>query len=336
MDSFTWNKIFGGILATALFVMVVKIAAEEMFHVEPLEHQAYVVEGVEDLLTPTEEEAAPAEVLPDWAVALPAANIANGGTLAERCAVCHNWEAGGPNMIGPNLYEIVGRAMGSHEGFNYSAAMAGHGGEWSYDDLYLFLRQPAIFMPGTTMAFAGLNRDQDRIDLIAYLHTLAATPAPLPPPRPVEAAPVDAAPAEGAPAEAAPAEDAAIEGAAPAPAAPDLATLLPAADAANGALVAETCAICHSMEEGGPNMIGPNIYDVVNRPKAAHEGFNYSAALTEKGGDWSFAELNAFLEQPMMYVPGTTMAYAGVRNEQDRIDLLAFLRTLSANPAPLP
>ncbi len=231
MDSFTWNKIAGGVLGTALFVMVVKIGAEEMFHVEPLEHQAYVVEGVEELAGPAEAEAAPEVVMPDFAAVIPAADIANGATIAERCAVCHNWEAGGPNMIGPNLYGVVGRPKASHEGFGYSAALMGLGGDWSFADLFNFLRQPAIFAPGTTMAFAGLNRDQDRLDLIAYLHTLSDTPFPLPPPMPAAepvavegaaeegAAPAEAVPVEGAPAEAAPAEAAPAE-AAPAEAAP--------------------------------------------------------------------------------------------------------------------
>jgi cytochrome c len=100
-------------------------------------------------------------------------------------------------MIGPGLYGVVGRAKAGHPGFDYSPAMKAKGGEWSYADLFHFLKQPAVFVPGTKMAFAGLPRTQDRIDLIAFLRMQAASPAPLPPPQPATA---ETAPAEGAPA----------------------------------------------------------------------------------------------------------------------------------------
>jgi cytochrome c len=74
---------------------------------------------------------------------------------------------------------------------------------------------------------------------------------------------------------------------------------------------------------------------VVGRDVASHEGFNYSAALTEFGGAWTYERLNEFLLAPKTYVPGTKMVFAGVKKDQDRADLLAYLRTLSNDPEPL-
>jgi cytochrome c len=83
-------------------------------------------------------------------------------------------------MIGPNLFGVVGRPKASHPGFDYSAAMKAKGGDWSYPDLFNFLRQPAVFVPGTKMSFAGLPKPQDRLNVMAFLRMQADTPAPLP------------------------------------------------------------------------------------------------------------------------------------------------------------
>jgi cytochrome c len=102
-----------------------------------------------------------------------------GESVAERCGACHDWSKGGPNKIGPNLYGVIGRPKASHPGFDYSPAMKEKGGNWSYADLFTFLRQPAAFVPGTKMTFAGLPRVQDRLNVIAFLRMQADSPAPL-------------------------------------------------------------------------------------------------------------------------------------------------------------
>ena len=180
MDSFEWNKIAGAVLATVLFILVVTAVSESMFEVEPPEEPAYVVEGVEEAAPPpiAEEPAAPA--LPDFVSAISAASAENGAAIAERCAVCHGWDKGGPNMIGPNLFGIVGRARAGAPGFAYSAALRAKGGEWSYAELFLFLAQPAVFAPGTTMAFAGIPREEDLLDVIAFMRSWADAPAESP------------------------------------------------------------------------------------------------------------------------------------------------------------
>lgn len=119
-----------------------------------------------------------------------------------------------------------------------------------------------------------------------------------------------------------------------------IATLLASADAAAGETAFKKCASCHTPEKGGPNKVGPNLWDIVNRPIASHEGFSYSAGMTtfSEGHKvvWDFDHLNYFLEAPKKHVPGTAMGFAGLKKDDERANLIAYLRTLSDNPAALP
>ncbi|MEQ9143121.1 MAG: cytochrome c family protein [Parvibaculaceae bacterium] len=116
---------------------------------------------------------------------------------------------------------------------------------------------------------------------------------------------------------------------------PSLAALLTGADPAKGEKVARKCAACHTFEEGGANKVGPNLYGIVGRQMASVSGFNYSDALSGMGGTWDFEALNAFLEKPKDYVPGTAMAFAGLRKENDRADIIVYMNSLGSN-LPLP
>ena len=210
MDSFEWNKIIGAVLGTAIFIFVVRLGAETLYEPEMPAKPGYVVEGVAEATASGPAAAPVAEVIPDWGTVLPAADVAAGKTVSGRCEQCHDLAKGGPNKIGPNLYAVVDRARATHPGFDYSGAMKGKPGNWTYEELFKYLKSPAAFIPGNKMSFAGLPREQDRINLIAYLRSDADAPAAIPAPAPKEAAPAAgaapaAAPAAGAAPAAAPA-----------------------------------------------------------------------------------------------------------------------------------
>jgi cytochrome c len=217
MDSFEWNKIAGAVLGTLLFVMVVRIGGEALYHVEKPAKPGYAVEGVVEDHAGTSGPVKPAEEpIPDFAAVIPAANVAAGEQIATRCVQCHTWNKGGPNKIGPNLFGIIGRVRATHAGFAYSPAMQKKTGAWTYEDIFRYIHQPAKFIPGNKMAFAGVPKLQDRINLIAFMRTWADSPAALPPPKPAEPAPAAPAAPGGAPA---PAAGTPAPAAAPAPAA---------------------------------------------------------------------------------------------------------------------
>lgn len=122
--------------------------------------------------------------------------------------------------------------------------------------------------------------------------------------------------------------------------APDVAEpilpLLASADIGAGERVARACAACHSFDEGGANKVGPNLWNIVGAPIAAKDGFRYSNALSGLGGVWSFDALNEWLYNPRGFASGTSMSYRGVKDTDDRANLVAYLRSLAGAPAPLP
>jgi cytochrome c len=134
-------------------------------------------------------------------------------------------------------------------------------------------------------------------------------------------------------------EEAQTQTASAAPAAeplPDFGSVLPSADINHGKEVAARCQQCHDESKGGPNKIGPNLYGVVGRARATHPGFSYSSAMNANHDPWTYDKLFAFVKAPQADIPGTKMSFAGLRSAQDRIDLLAYLRTLNDSPPPIP
>ncbi|MES2905540.1 MAG: cytochrome c family protein [Pseudomonadota bacterium] len=119
---------------------------------------------------------------------------------------------------------------------------------------------------------------------------------------------------------------------------PPVASLMASADAAKGEQLFRACAACHTIDKGGPNRVGPNLYGVLGGPKTHQKDFNYSKAMQEAAtkGPWDYDAIYHFVKKPTGYVPGTAMAYAGLKKPKDRADLIAYLRAQSDSPAPLP
>ena len=131
----------------------------------------------------TSAAAAAPEPVADLGTLLASADKARGEQVAKVCMSCHNFANGGPNQIGPGLWGVVGRPVGSHAGFQYSSAMAAHKGSWTYQELDAFLTKPARAVPGTKMGFAGIRKPADRAAVLAYLGSLGSAGVPLPKPQ---------------------------------------------------------------------------------------------------------------------------------------------------------
>ncbi len=104
----------------------------------------------------------------------------------------------------------------------------------------------------------------------------------------------------------------------------------------NGKSIFSKCKACHNIEKDKPKAVGPNLWGVVNRPKASFEGFEYSPGMKEKGGNWSIEDLAAFISNPKGFVTGTKMVFNGLPNPADAADVIAYLAKQSDTPAALP
>tara|TARA_Y100000590_G_scaffold462581_1_gene627098 strand:+ start:2429 stop:2977 length:549 start_codon:yes stop_codon:yes gene_type:complete len=112
--------------------------------------------------------------------------------------------------------------------------------------------------------------------------------------------------------------------------------LLASASLENGEKIYKKCGTCHNYKKDSKSKVGPNLWDIINRPKGYINGYAYSSALVNSGGVWTFEELNKFLYKPKEYISGTKMNFAGLKKVEDRADLILWLRENSDNPVPLP
>ena len=117
---------------------------------------------------------------------------------------------------------------------------------------------------------------------------------------------------------------------------PPMETMMASSSAEKGQQTAKQCGACHTFEKNGPNRVGPNLWGIVGRTRASESGFNYSAAMKAKGGNWTFGELFAFLANPRGYIVGTNMTFAGLSRGQQRADVISYLNSLSDSPLPMP
>ena len=179
MDSFELNKILGAVLGTCLVLLVTSFTASALFSPQmPAKPGFEIAVKGEAEGGAKQAAAAPAEPIEKL---LQTASVEKGAAAAKKCQACHTFAKGDKNGVGPNLYGIVGDHKGEGRGgFNFSAAMKGKGGTWTIDDLNQFISNPKGFVPGTAMGFAGIQKDSERADVIAYLNSLSDSPAPLP------------------------------------------------------------------------------------------------------------------------------------------------------------
>ena len=194
MGRFDSNTLFMGILAVAFTVFSVSLLADTIYHTG-VDEFGYPIEVADAPAASGGDEGAggPEPVLALLASADPSA----GESVFKRCSSCHTNDPSGGNKTGPGLWGVVNRPIASHPGFGYSSALTGHAAEapgWTYEELNGFLWKPKDWVPGTSMGFAGLSDAQDRADVIAYLRSLADSPAPLPTEEEIAAV---SAPAEG-------------------------------------------------------------------------------------------------------------------------------------------
>lgn len=180
MDSFELNKMAGALLGTVFIVLSIGLARDALFDNPAPEKPGYEIVAAE-AAAEGGEAAAPAALEP-IAPLLASADAGAGETTFKKCASCHSVDNGGVNKVGPNLWSVVGRGMGTHAGFNYSASLKefGSGKAWDYEALSAFLLKPKAYIKGTAMGFAGLAKPEDRANLIAYLRTLSDSPVALP------------------------------------------------------------------------------------------------------------------------------------------------------------
>ncbi|MCK8464611.1 cytochrome c family protein [Aliiroseovarius sp. S1339] len=172
-DTMTMTKAGAAVIGALLFFLLGSWAADSLYSTEAGGHgeDGHTATGymiATDAEGGAEEEAE--EAVP-FADLLAAADPAKGEKVYGKCKACHKLEDGA-NGTGPHLYGLIDRPIGGVDGFNYSDALAGLGGNWGPDELNEWLANPKAYAPGNKMTYAGLKKEEDRADLIAYLQTI--------------------------------------------------------------------------------------------------------------------------------------------------------------------
>jgi cytochrome c len=172
MDTFEWTKIGGAFCGALLFFLLLNWGTEIIYHSGQDGYGEDKLAYYLDIEVSTEEKEESSEEIVDFSVLLASADIEKGKKVFGKCKSCHKLD-NGANGVGPHLYKVVNRDIGSIEGFKYSKALLALEGAWSVEELNKYLTKPTDYAPGTAMSFAGLKKDKDRADLIEYLKTLS-------------------------------------------------------------------------------------------------------------------------------------------------------------------
>ena len=166
MDTMTATKTAAALCGALLVFLLGKFAAELIYHVDGHGEQAYVVEVESE----EDDETADASEEVSFEELMASADVGKGSKIFKKCSACH--KVNGEDITGPHLNGVVGRQIASIAGFGYSSALSSYGGEWTPEELNLFLTKPSVAIKGTSMGFAGLKKESDRVNLIAYLQSL--------------------------------------------------------------------------------------------------------------------------------------------------------------------
>ena len=182
MDSFELNKIIAAVLLTALIVIGIGKFTNILFHVEKPKESAYKIEGLEIVTTSTSSTSSEAKVVEavDIKQLLTMGDLAHGEKVFKKCSACHQIASSGKNMIGPNLWGVIGRTAGSVGDYKYSKAMVAYGKEWTYEEMNSYLIKPQAYVKGTKMAYAGLRKEKDRASVILFMNSKSSSPKSLP------------------------------------------------------------------------------------------------------------------------------------------------------------
>ena len=177
MDGFELNKIIAAILATVVVVFGINKVTDIIFTPDKPQQSAYKVERIEPTLTSTSNTGQAAVGINEL---LAMGSIEHGEKVFKRCSACHMIAAGGKNMIGPNLWSILGKKTGVAPGYKYSKALAAYGKDWTFAEMNGFLIKPSAHIKGTKMAFAGLKKEKDRASVILFMNSKSDSPLPTP------------------------------------------------------------------------------------------------------------------------------------------------------------
>jgi len=180
MDSFEINKIVAAILLVALLIIGIGKLSNIIFYVKKPETPGYAVEVAQNDSNSIQTSSEITDEKIDIASFMAMGDVLTGEKVFKKCAACHSIVKGGKNNIGPALYNVVGRQVGSVNDYKYSKALSEYERQWTFEELNGYLIRPAKWIKGTKMAFAGLRKEKDRASVILYLNQNSDNPLPLP------------------------------------------------------------------------------------------------------------------------------------------------------------